>query len=900
MSVTETIGALGTWSVALLPETPQSILDQLRDRSGSPAYFGHIAIHLGQLNPSLYGDNLLKSSRFTGVYRSFAQDGTDTPTISGPGMSMWLGDEDQKGAVIEALSTITGQSFVATIRSLLPTSVHEGTLFTDVPGTFTGTFQYIDPRSAIDYVCTTMGAEYRVNGDGTLDAGLVSDLYRTIPTVAVVAKDAGVDMNLRALLGEYSTAEDVNDFTTRVLLLAQGDGSATATGSADISGGLNPYKDIFGNVVKMTRMVSESGTDTGNATVRAQLNLNQFTSTRDALTLDTSEYDIKGDIVVGDNLYVYDPAQQLVDNTQEIVFRGAKINPITLRCTESTWPVTDDMSVAFRTPAGVWVDLTPYVIAETGTSTIVVGGYNRSLVSTSEPVGSRPVADSSVPGVPTWTTPFVQGVYQSPVNGQTRAQAQLVWTEPLNTDGTNIIDGDHYEIRYRQSSTPVFPVEWQQVESMTWAQLETAQWQNPITYPVGNWQNTSCGFDQLRFMIEELVPSHPYEAQIRAVDGATPPNYGDWSTVTTWQTSDDTIPPATPAAPIVDSSLIAIQVTHYLGVATGGDFNLDVDLHHLEIHGEYEPLFTPSDSTMLGKLVANNGMITGEIPAVGTFQVDALVPTYFKVIAVDTAGNKSLPSDSDRGTPDLIDDAHISSLTVSKVTAGTITADFLLSGSIKTANSGARVEMNDFGLFGFDAGNNVTYHLSNADGSTTINVTDQAPGSGLTVTSNGLTKFHTGVDQSILRDRNNNVIISDDVVAGWGFTQPNLSYNVAPNYTTINPLGGPTSGYSTMFTGLILVNNPRLILGAAALALGAMNAFFRVVITLDDSTQVQLGVQQINQGNIQTNVIIGPWGYNWPNNYFGRFARLDYQCSVVSGTSIQAVCYPWYCYGKGQ
>ena len=37
--------------------------------------------------------------------------------------------------------------------------------------------------------------------------------------------------------------------------------------------------------------------------------------------------------------------------------------------------------------------------------------------------------------------------------GDTRAQILLTWTEPDNTDGSSIIDGSHYEIRYRPNAT---------------------------------------------------------------------------------------------------------------------------------------------------------------------------------------------------------------------------------------------------------------------------------------------------------------------------------------------------------------------------------------------------------------------------------------------------------------
>jgi hypothetical protein len=197
-------------------------------------------------------------------------------------------------------------------------------------------------------------------------------------------------------------------------------------------------------------------------------------------------------------------------------------------------------------------------------------------------------------------------------------------------------------------------------------------------------------------------------------------NTGAWSATTTFVATSDNIPPSTPAAPSVAASRIAVQVTHTLGVASGGTFNLESDLDHLEIHAQYEPSFTPTDATLLGKLKANAGMIQAEIPAVGTYQVDSTVAVYVRVVAVDISGNRSGPSDAASATALLIDDAHISDLTVSKVTAGTVSASWVMAGEIKTADTGARARLSSDGIELYDATGARTFFGSAADGSLTM------------------------------------------------------------------------------------------------------------------------------------------------------------------------------------
>lgn len=721
MPVTETHRALGAWSLTLSPDTPKAVLDSLE-------YLGHVTVHVGRVDPRTAGDGLLASSRYTGVLRGL-ETADEGHTLSGAGMAFWLGDEDGKGSVYETAISFTAETFTQTIRDLLPASgsVTEGT-FHAITGTYTGTHQYQDPRTAIDYVCDTMVGEWRVNGDATLDVGAEEDLFVTVPAAAIVRRAAGVDMRLRAFSGQAGVTVDVEDFSTRVVLLAENEGGAIATGSADISPGLNVYKDLHGNPVALTRLASESETSSTNADIRAQLLLNRFTSTRDALRLSTTDYDIKGTAAPGDYVWVHDPDIGLFDDDNEVTFRGARIYPVKLRLRELSWPVVEGSSVSYRDGDGNWSDLTPYVVWETDSTSIVVGGYNRSLTgSGTEAPSSRPKPDTSVPDVTVWVEPFRLGVYQSTVTGEARGDAILEWLRPDNTDATPIIDGSHFEIRYRRATVPAYPVTYDDVTAagLTYDDITTAggTWDHPITFPETEWQFAVAPFDATTFRLQELVPAMSYEAQIRAVDLATPSNVGAWSALAVLQTTRDNIPPVTPAPPTIASNPLAVQMVHRLGAATGGEFNLDRDLHHLELHGGTEPLFAPGDDTLLGKVIANWGMVVGMIPVVETFQITSLLPVYFRVVAVDESGNKSLPSAAIQATAGLIDDQYISNLTVSKVTAGSITADWLMAGRLATMPVGGYpgVEQDSNGLRGWSTSGQKMLEWQSSTGKLIVN-----------------------------------------------------------------------------------------------------------------------------------------------------------------------------------
>lgn len=718
MSVTEVLQGLGEWSVTLSEDTPKDILDQLD-------LFGHISIHAGVVDPRLARDALLLDSRYVGVYRGKASAPAETGaryTLKGPGMAFWLGDEEGKGNALETPLTLN-TSFAAWVAALLPPSTIAGTIVA-VPKTFNYSFQYVTPREALNYMCSTLECAWRINGNASVDAGLEIDLFTVVPEAALVRRGPGVDMFLKALTGAMSTDIDMSDFTTRAILLANGAEAATVTATADIAPVKNPYKDLFGNAVVLKRFISESDTDAANAPARAQLQLNRFSDAKRAISLSSSDYDLKGDVAVGDYLWVFDPDIGVVDVTNEIMFRGDRMYPMKLRLTEMTWPVTEEMGVAFRDMDGNWYDLTPYVIPEGGESSLVVGGFYRALGDgDGGSVGSRPIADTSVPAAPTWNTPFVYSVYQS-TRGESRAQVQLKWLRPNNVDGSTILDGDHFDIRYRSSSTPIFPSTHAQMSAFTHTQLAAGTHNQPITYTPGPYEVVSVPWDQLTFLLQDLPTNMPFEAQIRAVDSAKPANAGAWSALTVFQTSADTLPPATPAPPSIAAGRMNVQMTHTLGRSDGGTYNLDADLHHFELHGQYEPLFTPTSATLLGKIVANNGMIKAQVPAVGSVPIESVVPVYFKVIAVDNDGNKSPASTAVQSTALLVDDAHISSLTVSKVTAGSITADWVNAARIWSGtDGGARTQQSYLGFEAYNSANVRTFYVEAATGNVTISGT---------------------------------------------------------------------------------------------------------------------------------------------------------------------------------
>ena len=800
MSVTQVHEALGSFEFELLSVIPREVLDNIQ-------HFDHIAVIPGRIDPRQYGDGCLDAARYVGVIRrkKYADDGRtnliqDDIRISGVGMEFWLGDDDGKGNVIESPVEFNGATFSTVLNTLRPSSVGAGTIHS-VSGSYAGRHVYETPRDAIKYVCQIMSTEsvpvgYKVTNSAKLDAGPEANLYVTNPTCLILRKgnSQGEDMYLRSLPSTVDMDIDMEDFATRVVMLAESDGDTLATGTADIgtvAPGVNVYKDLFGNALSLTKLVNESDTLEENADKRAEIALRSVMDPHRTLTISTDDYDVHGTFEVGDYIYIYDPDGGLIDLNNEVTIRGLRVNPLKLRVTEMDFPITEGYTVAHRDRDGNWTDLSDYVHwEEEQPSQVVIGDFARDLTGRDDSISTRTGAvvppNSTIPAAPAWVEASFQAVNYVDSQGNPKARQKLVWNTPLNTNGSAITDGSHYEIQYRLDAGSQYSQTWAAASTLTWDQLNT--WDQPVEPDDTPWQTVVVPWGDTSVVIHELPVGTGFDSRIRAVD--TGNNTGDWSLTATWITSEDNIPPSTPAAPVVAGSKIAIQVVHELGMASGGTFNLENDLAHLEVHYSQDEAFFPTDESLVGRLRADKGMMIAQTAAVGTFSIPETDTVYVKVVAVDTGGNRSNASVAAPVTAELLDSAHISELTASKITAGTLGADIILGASIKTGTEGQRVELNYQGLQAFDVNGDLTVNISSdPSGGDFISLTD--------VDGNTVANISEAGDASFT-----NVYANEDLYIGGNSVTENLdrrprgivAISLAPNTSANTTSGGAAGG----------------------------------------------------------------------------------------------------------
>jgi len=110
------------------------------------------------------------------------------------------------------------------------------------------------------------------------------------------------------------------------------------------------------------------------------------------------------------------------------------------------------------------------------------------------------------------------------------------------------------------------------------------------------------------------------------------------------------------------------------------------------------------------------GNLLSRVPLVVSFNVATVNPLYYRVVAVDTTGNRSRPSAAVQSTVTLLDSQHIGTLTVTKVIGGTMTATWIVGGNIATGLTGQRTGLDSFGFYGYDSLGNVTFDVNNTSG----------------------------------------------------------------------------------------------------------------------------------------------------------------------------------------
>lgn len=393
--IREAFTAPGDWALGYHPDTPDAIRDlfDLDDHG-----FAHIVVtdtHLDAHTVTAAG--LCTAATYRGVLRTHSTRAAHerrTPTIGGAGLAILLGDEDSKGNNFENTGTAASYPFWngPTNNSWLKAAFDRanglaaGTVPTPAASpTRNLEFEAGDTaRKVLDTAGSIFGGTYRywrVNPDGTIDVGTRAAIWAS-GEVVVIPGAAGRDGTLYGINPTgFGHDRDVEDWSSAVRVNPSG---VTETGTATI--GSNPYYDgatSSRGALTMRRYISsDSPASAGAAADIAATQLGRFDETRRELKITTDEYSLGAVVEPGDEIYVYDPTQDLLDLTNQVHYLGDVIFPLAIRVEAIRWPFRDGMGAYLLTGATPTVtDITPYVVPEDSDAEIEVGAFSRTLAT---------------------------------------------------------------------------------------------------------------------------------------------------------------------------------------------------------------------------------------------------------------------------------------------------------------------------------------------------------------------------------------------------------------------------------------------------------------------------------------------------------------------------------------
>lgn len=363
-----------------------------------------------------------------------------------------------------------------------------------------------------------------------------------------------------------------------------------------------------------------------------------------------------------------------------------------------------------------------------------------SATPVTTPVDAPP--DGTVPKSPTGLA-LATGLYVAE-DGTSRGYILATWNKPTqNTDNSAITDGSHhvaYLSRQGQTGDNTVWVPWD---------TESALW-------------------------EELTPGETVDVFVESYDLSG--NVSAPTAVVSGVVAPDTIAPGKPAPPSVAGNPLEIQVTHTLGLDSGGEWNLPLDMAEFEVYVDTSTGFTPDKDPVsggynyVGSLPVTAGHITSQIPAIGSFQVVTTATRYVRVVAVDLAGNESDPSDEVTVTAELISNAHISNLSATKLVAGTIDAGDITIASTLIVDGSGETKSGDYvaGSAGWRIADGAAeFNIGTFRNSVIIGLDGVTDGAGVTVIDGGKITADSITGAKIAADQ----ITGDHIVAKTIFAQ---------------------------------------------------------------------------------------------------------------------------------
>jgi hypothetical protein len=307
----------------------------------------------------------------------------------------------------------------------------------------------------------------------------------------------------------------------------------------------------------------------------------------------------------------------------------------------------------------------------------VIAGTSQSFPS---------VDDGKTPAAPTGLGAISLAYYDG---AAPKATLRASWAPvTTNVDGSPLSDLSGYEVQYRYQAGQGLPTDW-------------------VTFAVTQSASTTA------VSTDGLIQGQAVDVRVLAFDKFQ--HDSAWSATYTVVTATDADAPPTPSALLVQSQVGIFVATWDRKGAAGED--MPGDFLHGEIHASPVSGFTVDRPVLPDGSLDTTASSTYRDRITGAGQIPILVGAYdetwfFRIVAVDRSGNASAASAQSAAVLERAGDGDISAVSIGKLSAGFMNVIMTVSGIIRTASSGARVELDSTGLRCYSAAGVVLFEFN--------------------------------------------------------------------------------------------------------------------------------------------------------------------------------------------
>lgn len=343
MSITQTLGEIGTWSARLRPTAPGRLISR-----ATLGDYPLIIITAARVPAPVAAS--INRPLFRGIIT--AKDGPYS--LSGVDLAWYLGTPaaaDDTGEVIQAdgfggriTKTWTAAALATTMADITAVNGLSYDIEPGLAATITGQLDGT-PRSGLDrLICPQSGASWRMRHDNTVE--LFTAATAAASPVAVITDQPG-ETDLDILTWQVGDAAPQIDWAAtrnRAIIRYTNSAGNPATHDATIGAGFRAYG---GATLDLGHYASSSITNPGMMGAETSLIPSgpvESVSLEVVTPTPTSQL-THPDTALGSTVGVYLPDTDIIDHTNPTSHRGRTIYPVPLRITEHTTQLTEGMGV---------------------------------------------------------------------------------------------------------------------------------------------------------------------------------------------------------------------------------------------------------------------------------------------------------------------------------------------------------------------------------------------------------------------------------------------------------------------------------------------------------------------------------------------------------------------------